>query len=206
MSWTPRSANVSSSGAVFPSGATSPAMLTGQQISGPRGRVSGGVQGAWYPAGSVRTRSPGRGPRRRGQRRTGNRGRPRPWHRFSRLCSGIYREQAHDRNAKRGQWRVLGDDDLDQLDGGGESKRHRARQHGGGADADNANPRSIRGRLTLNLEDIAAIGQANFESALRQNAGAVVSDALDSQIITGNGTAPNLDGLSISSPTRPTRP
>ena len=45
-----------------------------------------------------------------------------------------------------------------------------------------ASPRSIRGRLTLNLEDIAAIGQANFESALRQNAQAVVSDALDSQI------------------------
>ena len=58
-----------------------------------------------------------------------------------------------------------------------------------------ATPRSIRGRLTLNLEDIAAIGQANFESALRQNAQAVVSDALDSQVITGDGTAPNLDGL-----------
>ena len=45
-----------------------------------------------------------------------------------------------------------------------------------------ATPRSIRGRLTLNLEDIAAIGQANFESALRQNAQAVVSDALDTQV------------------------
>ncbi len=68
-----------------------------------------------------------------------------------------------------------------------------------------ATPRSIRGRLTLNLEDIAAIGQANFESALRQNAQAVVSDALDSQIITGNGTAPNLDGL-INQLTDPTNP
>ena len=68
-----------------------------------------------------------------------------------------------------------------------------------------ANPRSIRGRLTLNLEDIAAIGQANFESALRQNAQAVVSDALDSQVITGNGTAPNLDGL-INQLTDPTDP
>ena len=69
-----------------------------------------------------------------------------------------------------------------------------------------ANPRSIRGRLTLNLEDIAAIGQANFESALRQNAQAVVSDALDTQIITGNGTAPNLDGLinQLTDPTNPT--
>ena len=69
-----------------------------------------------------------------------------------------------------------------------------------------ANPRSIRGRLTLNLEDIAAIGQANFESALRQNAQAVVSDALDSQIITGNGSAPNLDGLinQLTDPSNPT--
>ena len=69
-----------------------------------------------------------------------------------------------------------------------------------------ATPRSIRGRLTLNLEDIAAIGQANFESALRQNAQAVVSDALDSQVITGNGTAPNLDGLinQLTDPTNPT--
>ena len=68
-----------------------------------------------------------------------------------------------------------------------------------------ATPRSIRGRLTLNLEDIAAIGQANFESALRQNAQAVVSDALDTQVITGNGTAPNLDGL-IQAVDRPDRP
>ena len=42
-----------------------------------------------------------------------------------------------------------------------------------------AKPRSIRARLTMNLEDIAEIGVANFESALRQNAGAALSDALD---------------------------
>ena len=69
-----------------------------------------------------------------------------------------------------------------------------------------ANPRSIRARLTLNLEDIAAIGQANFESALRQNAGAALSDALDSQGIAGNGTAPNLNGLinQLTDPSNPT--
>ena len=39
-----------------------------------------------------------------------------------------------------------------------------------------AKPRSIRSRLTMNLEDIAEIGVANFESALRQNAGAALSD------------------------------
>ena len=68
-----------------------------------------------------------------------------------------------------------------------------------------ATPRSIRGRLTLNLEDVAAIGQANFEAALRQNAQAVVSDALDTQVISGNGTAPNLNGL-IKQLTDPTNP
>ena len=69
-----------------------------------------------------------------------------------------------------------------------------------------ATPRSIRGRLTLNLEDIAAIGQANFEAALRQNAQAVVSDALDTQVISGNGTPPNLNGLikQLTDPTDPT--
>ena len=58
-----------------------------------------------------------------------------------------------------------------------------------------ASPRSIRGRLTLNLEDVAQIGQANFESALRQNTQAVVSDALDAEIVSGDGSAPHLDGM-----------
>ena len=49
--------------------------------------------------------------------------------------------------------------------------------------ATTASPRSIRARLTLNLEDIAAIGQANFESALRENANAALSDGLDTQAI-----------------------
>ena len=69
-----------------------------------------------------------------------------------------------------------------------------------------ATPRSIRGRLTLNLEDIAQIGQANFEAALRQNALAVSSDALDSEVITGDGSAPHLDGLihQLTDPATPT--
>ena len=68
-----------------------------------------------------------------------------------------------------------------------------------------ATPRSIRARLTLNLEDIAAIGQANFESALRQNAGAALSDGLDNQAITGDGQAPNIAGL-IGQLTDPANP
>ena len=68
-----------------------------------------------------------------------------------------------------------------------------------------ATPRSIRARLTLNLEDIAAIGQANFEAALRENANAALSDGLDNQAINGNGSAPNLNGL-INQLTDPTNP
>ena len=69
-----------------------------------------------------------------------------------------------------------------------------------------ATPRSIRARLTLNLEDIAAIGQANFEAALRENANAALSDGLDNQAINGNGSAPNLNGLinQLTDPTNPT--
>ena len=69
-----------------------------------------------------------------------------------------------------------------------------------------ASPRSIRARLTLNVEDIAAIGQANFEAALRANAQAALSDQLDGQIVNGNGTAPNIDGLinQLTDPTNPT--
>ena len=68
-----------------------------------------------------------------------------------------------------------------------------------------AKPRSIRSRLTMNLEDIAEIGVANFESALRQNAGAALSDALDNEIINGDGSAPSVDGL-IHQQTDPSNP
>ena len=72
--------------------------------------------------------------------------------------------------------------------------------------ATTATPRSIRARLTLNLEDIAAIGQANFESALRENAGAALSDGLDNQAINGDGQAPNISGLigQLTDPADPT--
>ena len=58
-----------------------------------------------------------------------------------------------------------------------------------------ATPRRITGRLTLNIEDIAAIGQANFESAMRDNLMLVMGDRYDSQCITGDGSTPNVDGL-----------
>ncbi len=56
-------------------------------------------------------------------------------------------------------------------------------------------PKRISARLELSLEDIAAVGQANFESILRQNLSLVLSDELDKQMISGDGQAPNLTGF-----------
>ena len=69
-----------------------------------------------------------------------------------------------------------------------------------------ATPRRISGRLTLNVEDIASIGQANFESALRDNLMMVLGDQYDRQCITGDGAAPNVDGLvnQLDNPADPT--
>ena len=68
-----------------------------------------------------------------------------------------------------------------------------------------ASPRRISARMTVALEDVAAIGQANFEAALRQNVSMALSDAYDSQAITGNGTSPNVNGI-IAQLTDPTNP
>ena len=58
-----------------------------------------------------------------------------------------------------------------------------------------ATPKRVSARLELTLEDIAAVGQANFESILRENPSLALSDQLDDQAINGNGTAPNLSGI-----------
>ena len=83
---------------------------------------------------------------------------------------------------------------------------------GGAADATAATftvtavmPKRISARLSLQIEDIAAVGQANFESILRENLALVLSDELDDQAINGNGAAPNLTGIfeRLSAPTAP---
>ena len=56
-------------------------------------------------------------------------------------------------------------------------------------------PKRISARLELTLEDIAAVGQSNFEAILRQNLSLALSDELDDQAINGDGTAPNLKGM-----------
>ena len=50
-------------------------------------------------------------------------------------------------------------------------------------------PKRISARLELAIEDIAAVGQSNFESVLRQNLTLSLADELDNQII--NGDRPN---------------
>ena len=68
-----------------------------------------------------------------------------------------------------------------------------------------ATPKRVSGRVELTLEDIAAVGQENYESILRENLALVLSDALDTQVINGDGTAPNLAGI-FSRLTNPSAP
>ena len=67
-------------------------------------------------------------------------------------------------------------------------------------------PKRISARLGIRVEDVAAVGQANFEAVLRENLSLVLSDALDTQTITGDGQAPNLTGVlqRLTNPTDPT--
>ena len=58
-----------------------------------------------------------------------------------------------------------------------------------------ATPKRIPARLTLSLEDVAAVGTESFEAALTQALQAKLSDSLDHQVINGDGAAPNLSGL-----------
>ena len=69
-----------------------------------------------------------------------------------------------------------------------------------------ATPKRVSARFGIRAEDIASVGQANFEAALRQNLSLVLSDELDDQIINGDGSAPNLTGVfkRLTDPTDPT--
>lgn len=66
-------------------------------------------------------------------------------------------------------------------------------------------PKRVPARLSLALEDIAAFGHDSFEPALRMALQSQLSHSLDNQIINGNGTAPNLNGL-LNQLTNPTAP
>ena len=58
-----------------------------------------------------------------------------------------------------------------------------------------ATPKRVPARLTLTLEDVAAVGTDSFESGLRQALQGQLSHSLDNQVINGDGQAPNLSGL-----------
>ena len=70
-------------------------------------------------------------------------------------------------------------------------------------------PKRISARLGIRIEDIASVGQANFESILRENLSLVLSDELDDQAINGvfvDGTNNDLDGIfqALTDPADPT--
>ena len=58
-------------------------------------------------------------------------------------------------------------------------------------------PKRISARLGIRIEDVASVGQKNFESALRENLSLVLSDALDDQIINGEGGNSGADLIGI---------
>ena len=56
-------------------------------------------------------------------------------------------------------------------------------------------PHRAGASLALTLEDIAAIGQANFESVLRDNISMVLADEIDDQMINGDNTNDDIYGM-----------
>ena len=56
-------------------------------------------------------------------------------------------------------------------------------------------PHRIGASLNLAVEDIAAVGQANFESVLRQHISLVLSDEMDGQLLNGDATNDDLTGF-----------
>ena len=56
-------------------------------------------------------------------------------------------------------------------------------------------PKRISARLGIRIEDVAAVGQENFESVLRQNLSLVLSNELDNQGLNGAGANADLIGL-----------
>ena len=68
-----------------------------------------------------------------------------------------------------------------------------------------AMPRRISARLTAQIEDVASFGNDSFEASLRENSRAALSNEYDNQVINGNGTSPNVEGLldQLNDPTNP---
>ena len=56
-------------------------------------------------------------------------------------------------------------------------------------------PKRISARLSIQAEDLAAVGLPGFEAQLRQNLSLALSSKLDEQGLSGDGSAPNLQGI-----------
>ena len=69
-------------------------------------------------------------------------------------------------------------------------------------------PKRVSARLGIRIEDVAAVGQGNFESVLRENLALVLSDELDDQAINGAGgnSGADLKGIlnALTDPDDPT--
>ena len=66
-------------------------------------------------------------------------------------------------------------------------------------------PKRISARLGIAVEDVAAVGQANYEAILRENTALVLSAELDDQAINGAGAGSDLIGIfeRLGNPTAP---
>ena len=95
------------------------------------------------------------------------------------------------------------------LTAGSEGKGDAAEATAAAFTVSSVTPKRISARLGIRIEDVASVGQANFESILRENLSLVLSDELDDQAINGkfvNGTNNDLNGIfqALTDPTDPT--
>lgn len=77
--------------------------------------------------------------------------------------------------------------------GGMKAKSAAADETAGALTVTTASPKRLTGSFRITREDLAVL--PTLETTLRQNLSRVLSDELDKQLITGNNTAPNLNGL-----------
>lgn len=63
----------------------------------------------------------------------------------------------------------------------------------------------VSARMAIRAEDVASVGAANFEASLRQNLSLALSDELDKQALSGDGTGANISGIftELSDPANP---
>ena len=80
---------------------------------------------------------------------------------------------------------------------GSHAKGSAAEATAAGFTVSSVTPKRISARLGIRIEDVAAVGQANFESILRENLSLVLSDALDDQAINGAGGNSGADLIGI---------